>query len=472
MVREKIRESVIAGSWYPGNPQSLRQEIINHLNRAQVPEIVGTVRGLIVPHAGYMYSGGVAAHAYKLLCERPCNRVLILAPSHRAFFQGASLYSLGGYRTPLGVVPLDEELVQKLSTLSPLIGYYPEAEIQEHSLEIQLPFLQVVLKEFRLTPILMGDQSFEFCRHLADAVADACEGKNVLLVASTDLSHYHSQEVARRLDQVLLDRVSSYDPEGLSRDLKEGRCEACGAGPLMTAMLAARKLGADKARILSYATSGDVSGDTRQVVGYMSAALLDNPGCTGREPGSEGKKVGVDLGLSSEEKETLRRIAYEAIRSRCLGIAPPEIPVDLPRLEEKRGAFVSLHKGGDLRGCIGMIEARDPLHVTVRNMAIQAAFGDPRFRPLRPDELEDIELEISVLTPLVRIHDPSAIKIGTHGLFIRKGYHSGLLLPQVATEHGWDALQFLEWTCRKAGLPPDAWKAPDTEIYVFSADIF
>ena len=174
----------------------------------------------------------------------------------------------------------------------------------------------------------------------------------------------------------------------------------------------------------------------------------------------------------SEDKQTLRQIALQAIRSKCMKQPMPDIPVSSATLKEPRGAFVSLHTRGDLRGCIGMIEGFGPLSQTVKEMAVQAAFADPRFCPLNPDELADLDLEISVLTPLERIKDPSQIEIGKHGLLIRKKSRSGLLLPQVATEHGWDRHQFLEWTCRKASLPPKAWRDADTEIYVFSADIF
>ncbi len=183
-------------------------------------------------------------------------------------------------------------------------------------------------------------------------------------------------------------------------------------------------------------------------------------------------KVGVDLGLSSEEKKTLKKIAYDAIRNHCFNQPMPEVTPDSPKLQELRGAFVCLHEGGELRGCIGMIEAREPLYETIKNMAVEAAFGDPRFCALAADELGKIDIEISVLTPLERLTEISAIEIGKHGLFIRKGTRSGLLLPQVATEQGWNTREFLEWTCRKAGIPSNAWKEPDTEIYMFSADVF
>ncbi len=187
---------------------------------------------------------------------------------------------------------------------------------------------------------------------------------------------------------------------------------------------------------------------------------------------SNPRKAGVNLGLSAEEKQKLHEVAFYAIRCRCLGEAMPDITVAAPRLKEPGGAFVCIHKGQDLRGCIGVIEARAPLWETIKRMAVEAAFGDPRFCALTSDELDKIDIEISVLTPIQRIGDPSEIEIGKHGLLIRRGVRSGLLLPQVATEHNWNREQLLEWTCRKAGLPEKAWKDKDVELYVFSADVF
>ena len=472
MTQEKVRESVIAGSWYPDHPETLKKQIGKHLDEARLPSLRGALVGLIAPHAGYIYSGGVAAHAYKALLQQPFDRVLILAPSHRAYFHGASIYRLGGYRTPLGVVPIDHELIESLCRQSSLCHYVPRAEAQEHSLEIQLPFLQVVLDEFRLIPMLMGDHSFESCQELADALVHVCAGKRVLLIASSDLSHFHPYQEAKRLDQVVIDRVAAFDPAGLAADLEKGTCEACGGGPMVTLMLAARKLGATKAQVLHYANSGDVTGDLQGVVGYMAAAFFDNPGRPGERVPPNRHEAAIDLGLSPEEKKTLHTIALQAIHSKCRKQPMPELPVLTPKLKEVRGAFVCLHKGKDLRGCIGMIEGFGPLYQTVKEMAIQAAFADPRFCPLNPDELDDLDLEISVLTPMERIKDPAQIEIGKHGLLVRKKSYSGLLLPQVATEQGWDRYQFLAATCRKASLPPGAWKEKDTELYVFSADIF
>jgi len=184
------------------------------------------------------------------------------------------------------------------------------------------------------------------------------------------------------------------------------------------------------------------------------------------------KKVGVDLGLNQDEKKTLRHIARTVVENKARGKPVPEFKIESPILTENRGAFVTIHKRGQLRGCIGYIEGHGPLHKTVEDMAEAAAFRDPRFTPVRENELPELEFEISVLTPLRRIKDMDEIQVGKHGIYIKKGWFSGLLLPQVATEYGWDRQTFLEHTCQKAGLPLNAWKEKDTEIYIFSADIF
>ncbi|MEN6437558.1 MAG: AmmeMemoRadiSam system protein B [Syntrophobacter sp.] len=472
MAAEKIRESVIAGSWYPADPGHLKRQVSGYLNAASNVTFAGQLTGIISPHAGYVYSGPVAAYAYKLLIDNPFERIVILAPCHRAHFPGASVYNLGGFRTPLGVVPLDHELINSLFEQTPLVRYVPHADELEHSLEIQLPFLQSVLPRFAIAPVMMGEQGLETCRALADAIVAACGGKRVLLVASTDLSHYHPYEDARKLDRDFLDRIAAFDPEGLADQIKNRKCEACGAGPVVTLMLAARQMGADSAQVLHYANSGDVTGDKSSgVVGYMAAAVYRGKPAEAENP-DDRSGTRTTLGYSPEEQETLRRIAYHAIRSRCLGEPMPEIPIDSPRLREPRGAFVCIHKGADLRGCIGMMEPHGTLSDTIRRMAVESAFGDPRFCPLTPEELDKVEIEISVLTPLQRISDPSIIEVGKHGLFLRKGFQSGILLPQVAVEHNWDRTQFLEWTCKKAGLHKDAWKDPETEIHIFSADVF
>ncbi len=470
---EEIRESAIAGSWYPSSPAALREQINGFLSRAPYPKPSGRLVALISPHAGTAYSGQVAAHAYKQIGPDPKHEtVLILAPSHRARFSGVAVHDRGGFRTPLGVVPLDQKLIEDLKKRESRIRYVPDAHTLEHSLEIQLPFLQVVMPGFKLVPLLMGEQDLPTCQWLAEAIADSIRGKPVLVVASSDLSHFHDSEKARKLDQVVVERTAAFDPQGLSRDLSSGKCEACGGGPMVTAMLVARKLGADRSQVLQYAHSGDVTGEQSRVVGYMAAALWAEPDAGSAERPADGVKAGMDLGLTPEEKVLLHRIARESIEARCRREDPPRLEVNAARLKEPRGAFVTLKKNGELRGCIGHIVGDLPLDQTISEMAVAAAFHDPRFPSLTEDELKGLQVEISVLTPLKRIHSMEEIRVGTHGIYMKRGGRSGLLLPQVATEQGWDCSTFVESTCRKAGLPRDAWKDPETEIYVFSADIF
>ncbi len=471
MGMKEIREPAVSGTFYPDTPEVLSRDVKRYLENAKKEKVDGEIIALVSPHAGYIYSGQVAAHAYKLIEGKALDSVVVVAPSHRALFKGVSIYDRGGYRTPLGLVPVDTELSGKLKERRKEIQFLPEAHAQEHSLEVQIPFLQVVLKTFKLVPIVMEPYwSWETSQYLASAIAEVVRGKKVLLIASSDLSHFHSYEKAVSLDRIVLNHIERFDPEGLNRDLRENRCEACGGGPVISVMLAARALGANKGKVLKYLNSGDVTGDRSRVVGYAAGVFYKAAG--GTEKMKEERKVGVDLGLTEEEKKTLHHIARTVIENKARGKAVPEFRVDSPVLKENRGAFVTINKRGQLRGCIGYIEGRGPLHKTVQEMAEAAAFRDPRFSPVKEGELLELDIEISVLTPLKRITDINEIEVGKHGIYIKKGRFSGLLLPQVATEYGWDRKTFLEHTCQKAGLPTSAWKDKDTEISIFSADIF
>jgi AmmeMemoRadiSam system protein B/AmmeMemoRadiSam system protein A len=471
MGMKEIREPALAGSWYPGDPEILSRDVKRYLENAKKEKVDGEIVALVSPHAGYMYSGQVAAYAYKLIEGKSFDTVVVVGPSHRFPFKGASLWDRGGFRTPLGVVPVDDELSKKLMEKRKEIRFIPEAHNQENSLELQIPFLQTVLKSFKLVPIAMEpDWSWETCQYLASAIAETVRGKKVLLVASTDLSHYYTYNIAIELDRIFLNHIERFDIEGLNRDLKSNRTEACGGGPVVTIMLAAKTLGANQGKVLKYLNSGDVTGDRSRVVGYAAGVFYKTVG--GKEKMKEEKKVGVDLGLTEEEKKTLHHIAKTVIENKARGKAVPEFKIESPILKENRGAFVTIQKKGQLRGCIGYIEGHGPLHKTIEEMAEAAAFRDPRFSPVKEKELPELDIEISVLTPLKRIKDVNEIQVGKHGIYIVRGMWAGLLLPQVATEYGWDRLAFLEHTCQKAGLPPNAWKEKDIEIYIFSADIF
>jgi MEMO1 family protein len=465
---KEIRQSVIAGTWYPGDPSTLRGDIRSYLQKVPEQAVGGPVVALVSPHAGYAYSGQIAAHGYRLLEGRRYDAVVVIGPSHRVPFHGASVWPAGGYETPLGVVPIDGELAGAILGADPILNSDRKPHAAEHSVEIQLPFLQVVLGTFSFVPIVMGSQDYQTCETVADAIFRAARGKSVLVVGSSDLSHFHTYEKARLLDQVVVDLVQKRDSRGLSRQLEDGTCEACGGGPMVTALLYAEKAGACGVKVLKVANSGDVTGDRRQVVGYLSVAFFrENPPAKGVVK----KGAGIDTGLADGEKLALLRIARTSIQAELEGKKPPAAKGQ-GILEEKRGAFVCLKMRGHLRGCIGFIEAKKTLVRTVEEMAVAAAFQDPRFPPLKKEELKDLQLEISVLSPLRKTADVNEIEIGTHGIYVRKGHRAGLLLPQVATEYGWDRDTFLKETCRKAGLAPDAWRDPETEIYLFSADVF
>ena len=270
-----VREPILAGTWYPGEAGDLRRTIQGYLAAAKGGAVQGELRGLVVPHAGHMYSGQVAAYAYSLLEGFPVERVILIGPSHRFGFKGISVDLQSGYRTPLGTVPVDQEFGKRLLEADSTLRDVPQAHSQEHSLEIQVPFLQVVLKRFRLVPIVMGQQDLATCSRLAETLFRAMgDDRKNLVIASTDLSHFHTDSKARELDREFIRNVEIYDPEGLSKSLSGGSCEACGGGPTVAAMLTARALGADRAVLLRYANSGDVTGQRREVVGYVSAALI------------------------------------------------------------------------------------------------------------------------------------------------------------------------------------------------------
>jgi AmmeMemoRadiSam system protein B len=265
-----VRHSTIAGSWYPGSPERLGETVDKFLANAGKGQIKGELVALIAPHAGYQYSGQVAAYAYVELQGREYDKVALLAPSHRVYVGEFAVTSYAFYETPLGLVPVDRDLVAQLEAQVPL---NITDENLEHALEIQLPFLQRTLGEFSLLPILMGEQSWASCQRLGQGLAKVLLGQKALLVASTDLSHFYDYNTALRLDKVVLSHIEAFDPEGLSQDLAADRCEACGAGPVLATMLAARALGADKAKVLEYKNSGDVTGDKYRVVGYAAGVV-------------------------------------------------------------------------------------------------------------------------------------------------------------------------------------------------------
>ncbi len=471
-----IKTPNVSGQFYDADPKQLSARIDEYLRR--VPPLPGTSRVgiLMVPHAGYVYSGPVAAYGYKRVASGTYKTVVILAPSHYYPFQGAVVWPRGGFATPLGTLPVDEEFAERLLAADPRFIEAPEVFEREHSLEVQLPFIQKVLKDVRIVPVIMGQADPAACEALAAAL-DAVIGdrKDVLVVLSTDLSHYHDDAEARRLDAAVLDVVRRLDPEGLWLQCARRRLEMCGFIPVTTGLFLAKRRGLVP-EVLHYANSGDVTGDRDRVVGY-AAVVFHEPDPSARRSGAsraEAAEVGREIPpLTAAQKNRLLEIARRTVETKVRTGRVPDIQEDDPRLRVPEGAFVTLRRHGRLRGCIGRIVAWTPLAETVRDMAVAAATEDPRFPPVTVDELDDIEIEVSVLSQPRPVRDPAEIRMGVHGVIVKRGGRQGVFLPQVADETGWDRETFLSNLCaHKAGLPPDAWKDPRTRIEVFTADVF
>jgi len=276
--RSLIRKPAVAGSFYPSDSVELSKMIAGFLSKVTKKGFGDRLVSLIAPHAGYVYSGLVAAHAYKELEGLDYDTVFVISPSHSAYFRGASVYNGGAYQTPLGEVPTDVESAEQLASLSKVVelsdaGHSSEYGRGEHALEVQLPFLQIVLGDVKLVPIVMGEQDLTTSEALGKSIAVVASGKRALIVASSDLSHFHPSEAAERLDQVVIDDFNGFDHRLLAGDLARGRAEACGGGPMVAAMTASKELGATRCETIKYAHSGHVSGDYSSVVGYMAGVI-------------------------------------------------------------------------------------------------------------------------------------------------------------------------------------------------------
>jgi hypothetical protein len=455
---QDVRKPVWAGAFYEGDQGRLEAVIDSYLKNARnLPSLSQEVQAIIAPHAGYVYSGQTAAYAYKLVQGRPYETVVIIGPSHHYGFDGCSIYPRGGFETPLGVAQVDEELAARIAKSSKF-SFVAQAHSKEHSVEVQVPFIQRALPGAKIVPIVMGYPSRRTVYSLANALAEALAAKKVLIVASTDMSHYLSHEQAGAVDNRTISLLQKLNTDAIINEVTAGENVMCGGGGVAAAILAVKKKGTPRVEILHYADSSDASGDTEKVVGYLAAAVVSDA------PAQE-------FSLSAEEKQELLGMARQAIR---LYVEEGRVLVsktENPDFLSEKGAFVTLKKRGELRGCIGFIEPLFPLHETVIRSAIYAATEDTRFTPVTKEDLKDLEYEVSVLTPLQKIDNPRIVQVGKHGLVISMGNNNGLLLPQVPVENHWDRETFLCQACVKAGLPPDAWKK-GAEIFVFEAIVF
>jgi len=466
--QEKVRQAGVAGGFYPANPDELSKMVDGFLAKAQVPSINEPLIALIAPHAGYPYSGGVAGHSYALLKNRKFHRVVIIAPSHYEAFNFSAVYDGDAYVTPLGKIPVDKAFAAALAKQSASIklssrGHERSGEQAEHSLEVQLPFLQRTLQQFQLVPIIMGDQSYDSSRALGVALAKLIRDSDTLIIASSDLSHYHPYDEASTIDHNTMHAIEAWDYFNLSLNLQTRVWEACGGGPIVAAMIAAERLSANRAKLLKYANSGDVTGDRSRVVGYSAFALYKAAPTSSTAP---------PFTLTPKEKQELLSVARKSVETAVRERKSYEPAAGSTALQQDRGAFVTITKNGELRGCIGYVSPMQPLIETVRDVAALAALRDIRFPPVTAAELGELQYEVSVLSPFRRVLDVKEIRVGQHGLLMRNGGYEGVLLPQVPVEQGWNRKTFLEETARKAGLPASAWKDDDTDIFLFSALVF
>ena len=446
-----VKEPAVAGAFYPADKDKLAALVAGYLSRAETPAQDGRLIALIAPHAGYEYSGQVAAFAYKHLAERAVDTVIILAPSHSAAFTGVSVYAKGSMRTPLGSIRINEKLAASLLNEEANVTFYSPAFEKEHSLEVQLPFLQTALKDFTIVPIVIGQPTRASFTHLTGKlVAMPRKNRNAIIIASTDLSHYHDDRIARTMDNKALDAITRMSVEDLEQALSSKDCELCGGYPVLFTMSVARQLGATHGVLYNYANSGDVTNDRARVVGYAALGLYQGS-------------------LSKAEGNELLLLARSSIESYVKTGKAPEHTTRAPRLLANGAAFVTINRNHQLRGCIGNIQPTMPLYRAVIANAVSACSRDPRFPPMSSAELRDMEVEVTVLSPLEPHDDVKDIRIGRHGLFLVQGMNSGILLPQVAEEYKWDALTFLEQVSVKAGLSPNAWKKG--RVYTFTADI-
>ncbi|MBU9888783.1 MAG: AmmeMemoRadiSam system protein B [Candidatus Omnitrophica bacterium] len=448
----KTRPAAVSGQFYPDIPEALRDQVRQLL--AQARSLADPrARGLIVPHAGYDYSGRVAAEAYKTVRGRKFECVVIIAFLHRCFLPGVLVDDVAFYETPLGRVPVEGTLARKIREFHPLLRGEFSGRLDEHSLEVQIPFLQEVIPDLRIVPVFLGEQTLQNIRVLAAALAQVTAGRDVLTVATSDLSHFHPYETAVRKDKRLIALFEKADLEALGDACARDEIEACGLGPMLTLALLAKDRGWTGPSLIRYENSGDVTGERNSVVGYAAMVFR------------EANVLGV------KEKTVILDHIHQVLRAALRDKPPPVLDLKAEVLDEKRGIFVTLKKEKMLRGCIGHIVGQRPLRESIGEMALAAAFEDPRFPPVGPNEVDSLKVHVSFLTVPVPVRSYRDIRLGLDGIIVSYRGKKGVYLPEVATETGWDQEAFFR-SCalEKAGL--DESELAEASIEVFQTEGF
>jgi AmmeMemoRadiSam system protein B/AmmeMemoRadiSam system protein A len=480
------RQPAVAGQFYPAESTELKNTIKSYFDKIKdLPQPEGEILGLISPHAGYIFSGQVAAYTYKFLSQYKLDNpiVILIGQSHYFYLSKATLYSKDSFLTPLGEVKLEKNLITELLKNKDLFIDDPQAHLPEHSLEVQLPFLQYIYSNnFTIVPILVSrfdyDKSFRVASVISETIKNYKTKRKIIVICSTDMSHYPKYDDAVKIDNQAIELVKKYDPKKYFDEIPKLEqtkmanlhCVFCGETAVGITMITTKLFGGDKVLVLKYANSGDVQlySDKSRVVGYTSIAFIKSVSI---KEGQKSMKE-TEFKISEENQKILLSLARKAIEEYLKTGKVLEYKTDNKELLTPSAVFVTLTERGQLRGCIGTTFPQYPLYQAVINMAIAAATEDPRFPPVNLDELKDIKIEISILSPLKRVFSYKDIKEKVHGVVVRREGRSGLFLPQV-----WEQIpkkeEFLSQLCwSKAGLPPNAWQDPKTELYVFTVFAF
>lgn len=474
-----VRPAAVAGQFYPSDPAHLKLAVQQLLEDAVLSSVERPV-ALVVPHAGYLYAGQIIADGYRQVKGQTYDTVVILGTNHTsAALTSVSVYPRGAYRTPLGDAPIDEAITSALLKEDSDCTANTAAQVSEHSVEVQVPFIQTLFPSAKIVAAVVGMPELKMCERFGTALAKVVKGKRVLIVASSDLSHFPRYEDAVDVDRQTLEAIARFDPAQftskvnslMSRNIPNlGTC-ACGEAPILAAMTAAKALGATHGVVVSYANTGDaVAEDRSRVVGYGAVVFAAGDG----EPDIKAltRPAAPPSGpLQSAEKKVLLKLARQSLQ-RFLTTETIPLPRNLaPRLQFPQGVFVTLKQHGELRGCIGHLVGDFPVGLTTVWMAVQAGENDLRFSRVSLKELAGLEIEISVMTPLKPVAKPTDIVVGRDGVVISKNGLSAVFLPQVATEQGWGLAEMLDNLCIKAGLNPGDWKT-GAQFLVFQADVF
>jgi MEMO1 family protein len=476
-----VREPAVAGKFYPDAPAKLRLAIEKFLQDA-VPVKVKDPMAIIVPHAGYLYSGQICADGFKQVRQQMVEVVVILGTNHTSpNFQKIALYSGDGFRTPLGTAAIEKNIISSLMRADPADCTLDKSvHKSEHSVEVLVPFVQVIFPQAKMVPVIVGSPDIKMCTRFGEVLAKVLKNKRALIVASSDLSHYPASEDANIVDRETLAAITKLDPAAFRSTVQAQRdraisnlaTSACGEAPILAAMAAARSLGAKRGAVISYANSGDGSiGEPSRVVGYGAVVFTAEGEREGSSILAQPMVAVPSASLRSADKKALLAFARETLSRFFLTDTLPLARGFSANLQQPRGVFVTLKKKGELRGCIGRIIGYEPLGKLVGAMTIQAAFNDRRFRPLTAEELNDTDIEISVLTPMKQVAGVVDIVVGRDGVLLSKKGRSAVFLPQVAIEQGWNREELLDNLCQKAGLAAGSWKK-EAQLSTFQAVVF